>query len=201
MRDLHAVSTSDLNKFWYCANMRNGIASTFQEDSGENNIYHGRVFVEMAGDQLTSEDKFKLYIDTSDATGGSIVGDDTGHLLSAARVGLKVEDAEPIIIHFEDGDAKSDINTKVDGQLVEAGQVIGPNGQTVTDPSEELDEYQLDSSEDPIAVPNKSIATLTANEPVQIDVYFYLEGCDPNCIEDIETNEAKLHLAFYAIAE
>ena len=33
----------------------------------------------------------------------------------------------------------------------------------------------------------------------QVDVYFYLEGCDPDCTESIAFDDGYLHLAFYGV--
>ena len=33
----------------------------------------------------------------------------------------------------------------------------------------------------------------------RLDVYFYLEGCDPDCWDSIYFNAADLHLAFYGV--
>ena len=32
-----------------------------------------------------------------------------------------------------------------------------------------------------------------------LDVYFYLEGCDPDCVDSISFDGSDLHLAFYGV--
>ena len=32
-----------------------------------------------------------------------------------------------------------------------------------------------------------------------VDIYFYLEGCDPDCSDDISYQGVELHLAFYGV--
>ncbi|MFQ9547592.1 MAG: hypothetical protein ACLRZ6_06905 [Lachnospiraceae bacterium] len=41
---------------------------------------------------------------------------------------------------------------------------------------------------------------MNLNQIYPVDVYFYLEGCDPDCSDAITHNEADLYLAFYGIS-
>ena len=37
------------------------------------------------------------------------------------------------------------------------------------------------------------------NQIYTLDVYFYLEGCDPDCSDGISQNMADIHLAFFGV--
>ena len=44
------------------------------------------------------------------------------------------------------------------------------------------------------------IAELTINEIYTLDIYFYLEGCDPDCLSDrVGMKDASLNLAFFGV--
>jgi len=195
------VSSADLETFMYCPATQGGKATKFIKDADEKRLFHGRIYMKMEGDNLSENDTYNIYLDTADSRGGSIAVEDSGHFLSASRLGLKVGENDPVIIKFEDGDAKSEDNTSVGGKDLGSGYVIDPSGNPVSDPSNELSLYTLNSSESTITFPEKVLAKIVGNAVVPVDVYFYLEGCDSNCIDDIQKNEAKFHLAFYAVAE
>ena len=39
------------------------------------------------------------------------------------------------------------------------------------------------------------------NRIYTVDVYFYLEGCDPDCSDSVSDQEADIHLAFYGVID
>lgn len=195
------VSTVDLKTFYYCPGLEGGKASKFVKLDDEKYYFHGRIYIEMSGDQLTEDNKYKIYLDTSENGGGVIVADDGGHLLSASRLGLQFADEAPIIFQFEDDAAAKGGNTVIDSTAYESGYVLDSDGKPVTDPAVSMDSYSVDSSDSSIELPENALTTITANNPVELNVYFYLEGCDENCIDAVNTNKANMHLAFYAVAD
>ena len=48
-------------------------------------------------------------------------------------------------------------------------------------------------------VPEKPLLEMELGRVYQVDVYFYLEGCDPDCTESIAFDDGYLHLAFYGV--
>jgi hypothetical protein len=40
---------------------------------------------------------------------------------------------------------------------------------------------------------------LELNQIYAVDIYFYLEGCDPDCSDSVSLDGADLHLAFYGV--
>lgn len=43
--------------------------------------------------------------------------------------------------------------------------------------------------------------TMDLNQIYPVDIYFYLEGCDPDCSDDLSFDIADLHLAFYGVLQ
>ncbi|MBQ7625398.1 MAG: hypothetical protein IJS65_09020, partial [Clostridia bacterium] len=86
-------------------------------------------------------------------------------------------------------------NTKIDGNVISDGMVISYNGtpRAVKDPAQNLSKYSYGSSG---ATP---VAMLEPGKEYKMDVYFYLEGCDPDCSDSISFSEADLHLAFFGV--
>ena len=41
------------------------------------------------------------------------------------------------------------------------------------------------------------IATMEQDKVYRVDIYFYLEGCDPDCSDGISQDMADIHLAFF----
>jgi len=200
------VSTADLDNFWYCPGTEGNEegkaeARRFKKVENEKYYYHGRMCIEMYGEQLNEDASYKLYLDVNEDMGGPIAGEDTGHLLSACRLGLQFGEEDPVIIKFSDEGAQADGNTVIKGVKYASGYVLDSGGSPVEDPAMDIDTYTVDSSGGDMVFPEKALTVLQANTPVEMNIFFYLEGCDENCISDIQTNGAKLHLAFYAAAD
>jgi len=181
--------------------MIDGYVTNFYEDTNESNYYHGKLYLELRGENVNEENTFKLYFDTNDNYGGVIGKDLSGNLLDGSRLGLTFDKDNPIIFHFYDEKKATSSNTKVNGVVLDDGMVIDSNKKAVTDPSVAFDNYVLDSSSADMELPQESIATLELNKTYEVDIYYYLEGCDADCTDSISFNEAEIHLAFYAIAD
>ena len=52
-----------------------------------------------------------------------------------------------------------------------------------------------------MVLPEQPLLLMELNREYTMDVYFYLEGCDPDCTDDIWHNGVDLQLAFYGILE
>ena len=94
-------------------------------------------------------------------------------------------------------------NTVVGGVTLGYGQVLSWNKsgvQAVADPSVLVTDYTVSFGASDMSVPQKPLCVMNLNQIYTVDVYFYLEGCDPDCSESITHNEADLYLAFYGIS-
>ena len=52
-----------------------------------------------------------------------------------------------------------------------------------------------------VTFPAAPLMYMELNRIYTVDVYLYIEGCDPDCSDSIGLQEADLHLAFYGILE
>ena len=71
--------------------------------------------------------------------------------------------------------------------------------QIVGDPSVPLAQYMV--GDDGLAGNSqvKPLILMELNRIYTVDVYFYLEGCDPDCTDAMKLDSLNLHLAFYGI--
>jgi hypothetical protein len=205
--DLIPVSTSDLKSFVYCPSTVEDVASSFQLVEDESYYYHGRIYLRAAATGDHSGSKMNLYLDQESTSGGILAQASQGSLLNAARLGLTFDGGDAVIFRLSDSsNASADQvrNTMVDGKLLGDHQVLRYGGQTVQavdDPAVSLAQYTVSLDGDTVGLPDQPLASLTLNQIYTVDIYFYLEGCDPDCSGSISYDGADLHLAFYGILE
>ena len=120
---------------------------------------------------------------------------------TAARLGLRFSDGSFKILTLSDVNEGTG-NTKLGDTVVGSGKVLtyDDNAKTVKsadDPAIALADVQIP----PEGGKGKTVITeLNLNETYNVDVYFYLEGCDPDCISDkVALSKAALNLAFYGL--
>ena len=53
--------------------------------------------------------------------------------------------------------------------------------------------------ESDITLPEQPLLTMDLNRIYPVDIYFYLEGCDPDCTDSVSFNTADLQLSFYGV--
>ena len=70
-----------------------------------------------------------------------------------------------------------------------------------SDPSAPVSDYTVSFTENQMILPGKSLLRMELGRIYSVDVYFYLEGCDPDCSASVQLNEADLHLAFYGVLD
>ena len=180
------VSTSDLETFVY----NNG-----GKVSDEESYFHGRVYVKATGDGLT-QSKMAIYIDN---TTDLFTNDENSSLLNAARLGLAFEGEEPVIITLSDEHnptGEQVDNTVLGGSRIQSGKPLHmASDGTVTavdDPAVSAAEVGI--ADNPSAKP---IAIIDMNKVYQLDIYFYLEGTDPDCSNYLNLKGSTIQLAFY----
>ena len=194
---LMPVSTADLNHFWSSPTFDgNGQTTGFVLDETEEYYYHDTVYLR-ATSQNAAGSAFLLYL-SNDAEKYPIVRSEDGKLLTAARLGLVFEGQSPRIVRLSDVDSGSG-TTYLNGNLLSKGEVLGYSGGEPTataDPSESLSALRFDA-----ANPGKTpLLTMELNTIYQVDIYFYLEGCDPDCLnETVGLTDAYLSLAFFGL--
>ncbi|MDD6188793.1 MAG: hypothetical protein PUB32_04340 [Clostridiales bacterium] len=208
---LMPVSTADLQHFVYCPNTAADRAERFLpvgDLSNQTLFCYGTVHMraELEGGADSSA-RVAVYLDQSDEFG--LLAEKSGEdslLLNAARLGLAIhgeaDTAKIFYLSDEENDESGQVrNTFVDGQLQPDDIVLKSDGSgqvtAVTDPALPLSACMLSAG-------SASVQPLFYLEPgvdYVIDVFFYLEGCDPDCSDSIAYDAADFGLAFYATLE
>lgn len=200
------VSTADLNSFVYAPFTKDGKASAFKKVDDEANYYHGRVYLRAEGEGWPEGSRMNLYLDQSDGLLGEAAD---GYLLNASRLGLifNGDTSNPIILRLSESENPENAqiyNTEVNGKILGKNQVLGYNDSgvfAIEDPSVSISEYTIDFSENQMKLPSRALMSMELGKIYPVDIYFYLEGCDPDCSESIQLNESELHLAFYGVLD
>lgn len=198
------VSTADLRHFVYNASTVGDEAMSFEKVENERFYYHGRVYVRATAEGHSEESTLALYLDGANE-GGQVVRNKKGYLANAARLGLMFDGGNAKILRVsEESNPTNDqtMNTVLNGEKLTVGQVIDSAGETlkaVGDPSEALSKYT--SAADGTVTGNgvTPLYIMKLNEIYAVDIYFYLEGCDPDCSDVTRMDELDLQLAFYGV--
>ena len=197
--NLMPVSTADLKTFVYCtANDEAESSSVFAVLTTETNYYHARFYMMVTSDYDESAN-VDLFIEGLPFTNED--GTVSGGILNAIRLGIVVDDTDTYIFRQSKG-ADESSNAYLNGELIPANSVIGvENGEmSVTDdPAVLLGTYTADWTED--GTPETYLMTTRLNEIHKVDLYIYLEGCDPDCDEEIQLDEFDFELNFFGVKE
>ena len=178
------------------------MATVFKRVENEAYYYHGRIYLRAIGTGWDAASRMNLYLDKTDG----ILGEDvSGQLLHAARLGLSFgEDAQSRVIlrlsEEENPQSQQTYNTVVNGRTLGKNEVLSyQNGAAVpaSDPSVSVEDYTISFGNSDMTLPEKPLITMNLNQGYPVDIYFYLEGCDPDCSEGISHNMADIHLAFF----
>ena len=199
---LMPVSTSDRVNFVYAPSTVADQAVHFEKVENEAYYYHGRIYLRASGEGFSGSQVMNLYLDQSEGLLGKNVD---GRLLNAARLGLVFDGdtANPIILRLSESSNPSNMrrnNTVVNGVALTGSQVLRyRNGSVsaVSDPSVPIADYAMDTASS--GVPSKTLLAMQIGKIYSLDIYFYLEGCDPDCTDSVSYNTADLHLSFYGM--
>ena len=201
-KNMIPVSTDNLVDFVYAPFTSGGDAKKFLRVEKEENYYHGRIYLRAVGDGFAADDRLALYLDQSD---GILASASSGMLLHASRLGLRFDNDKTVIFRLSDDTNPKDAqtyNTIINGKRLGADQVLSyQNGtiKAVADPSVSLSDYTISFETSSIRVPDKPLLLMEWNKIYTLDIYFYLEGCDPDCSDSVSFDQADIHLAFYGM--
>lgn len=205
--ELMPVSTADLQSFVYNPSTSGEIAESFRSVTDEKYYYHGRIYLRAVAQGDSTGGRMALYLDEDNEAGGALAQSDGGMILNAARLGLSFDGGSPAIFYLSDvSNPENDQirNTRINGEILEDGQVLKSSGGTlsaVADPSIPLADRTIIMNDSGAALPKAPLLYMNLNQIYTVDVYFYIEGCDPDCSNSIGLDELDLHLAFYGILE
>lgn len=198
------VSTDDLQNFVYSPFTDSGMASSFEMVKNEDYYYHGRIYIRAAGEELDAGSTMKLYLDQSEGLLGEKV---SGQMINTARLGLVFDGdySSAVILKLSESQNASNqqvYNTVVNGQTLGRDQVLSyrsGNIRAVSDPASSVSEYTVSFTDDSVEVPDRALLNMQFNKIYTVDIYFYIEGCDPDCSNDIQYGTADLQLGFYGV--
>ena len=195
------VSTSDLVNFVYAPSTVADQAVHFEKVENEAYYYHGRIYLRASGEGFSGSQVMNLYLDQSEKLLGKNVD---GRLLNAARLGLVFDGdtANPIILRLSEASNPSGMqsnNTVVNGTKLNGSQVLRYRNGSVSavgDPSVPVADYAMDASS---GLPSRTLFAMQIGKIYSLDIYFYLEGCDPDCTDSVSFHTADLQLSFYGV--
>ena len=205
---LYPVSTFDLNGFAACAqNNSAGDASVFEQakDNGSA-YYHGWIDLRptitgMGASKVKG--KVSLYLAESLVPQGT-----DAELLRAARVGIKISSGNQVLatnifeLDSSDGGHRGEHPATAPTGLVgyTDGMLLGwQNGQLACGANVTQDpaSFTLDTSETATR-PQNTLAALALGQTYRLDVYYYIEGTDPDSASYLYQSPGTLHLALFA---
>lgn len=198
---LFPVSTADLQTFVRSLAATEERASEFALADGEDSYFHGRIYLRASG--LAEGKSLALYFDEGAASGGPLAVNSSGSMLDGARLGILLDGKARIFSGAPSGAEGGLRHTYLDGRLLEADEVLTWRDgapAAAADPSVPLSDYCISYGGDgAVRLPSEPLALLKPGEIVPVDVFFYLEGCDPDCGNSLMLSEADLHLAFFGV--
>lgn len=206
---LYPVSTFDLNGFAACAqNNSAGDAAVFEQakDNGST-YYHGWIDLRPT---ITGTGASKVKGKVSLYLAESLVpqGGRPRELLRAARVGIKISSGSQVLatnifeLDSSDSGHRGEHPTTAPAGLAgyADGMLLGwQNGQLACGANVTQDPaaYTLDTSET-AERPQNSLATLALGQTYRLDIYYYIEGTDPDSADYLHQDPGTLHLALFA---
>lgn len=205
---LYPVSTFDLNGFAACTqNNSSGDATVFEQakDNGSA-YYHGWIDLRptITGTGASKvKGKVSLYLAESLIPQGA-----DAELLRAARVGIKISSGGQVLatnifeLDSSDSGHRGEHPTTAPAGLAgyTDGMLLGwQNGQLAcgADVKQDPAAFTLDTGETATR-PQSSLATLALGQTYRLDIYYYIEGTDPDSADYLHQDPGTLHLALFA---
>lgn len=200
---LMPVSTADLKTFFFSGGSQGKVVSSFVEDSEEKYFYHGRIYLKAVIKGQNAGKTMNLYLDE---TNGSPLWSESEELINASRLGLTFDGGNPVIISLSDksnvGDEEYKTTTVVGGVEIAEGSVLGVGAGGITavpDPARPAADFSISINEGEAKIPAASLMELQSNKIYTVDIYYYMEGCDPDCNGVVALKDINLQLAFYGV--
>lgn len=202
LKELMPVSTADLKHFVYNDGIVEEKAVHFTKTE-EEYYYHGRVYLKAEAVNHTDGEVLALYLDGAGER-GELFRNATANVWNTARLGLTFDGGAPIILRVGEGrnpDREKAVPAYLNGTKLADNQVIDSSGEVlraVNDPSVPLGKHMLGQS-GTAANGVEPMLLMELNRIYTVDIYVYLEGCDPDCSEMVQKSSLDLYLAFYGI--
>lgn len=200
-QELQPLSTADLTRFYSAAAKSDGIVSLYRDASEQvdEKALHGTLYLRS---QYRDCD---VYFKQT----GLDFGVDA-QMLAAMRLGMKITTQEGTsvkIFRLDDlgstGGAASSVTIPSAGTVVSS---VDQNGRAAytSDPSEDIGDYLAveEGADDPEPEPGRQkLCTLRTDEVAEVEFWLYLEGCDENCINEVQQRDTGLQFAFAGVPQ
>lgn len=197
---LSPMSTANLSRFYISkAQNRKGISILFADASGQANskAMHGKVYLK------SDNGNCDVYLRRSGLSFGQ-----NSQTLAALRLGLKISASDgnhTYILKLDDlgntGSAEAKRTVASANSVISSVDGKG-NATFVKDPSLNIGRFlakeQGADDQEPRAG-DSALCRIRAGETATVEYWLYLEGCDNNCIGDVQNKDINLKLSFSGV--
>lgn len=199
---LSPVSSSDLTKFFEAtAQNRDGISILFHDVSGKVNddTIHGKVYLKCENADCD------VYLRRS----GMNVGKN-GQALAALRLGMKVSTVSGNHSYIMKLDSMGNTANAAEKRTITADNSVisavdrNGNASFVKDPAVEISRLfaKENGTDDPEPGAGEQVfCSLKSGEIATVEYWLYLEGCDINCINEVQKKDIELQLSFAGVTQ
>ena len=195
---LKPVSTADLESF-YRVIMQNkeGIAVSYEnaDDRVDSDTFHGTVYLKSEGAPCN------VYFNGEELQLGS-----DAQALAAMRLGLKItnhDGSRTFVMRLDDLGSTAAAEAKA--TVPAAGTVVsGISGSGaasyVSDPAVNVSDYMAQAAgNDEYTAGANELFSLDADEIASVEYWLYLEGCDEQCVNQVQNIDSDIRLAFVGV--
>lgn len=198
--ELVPLSTADLVHFSQAvAQSPEGISILYQDvsDRMEDYLIHGTLYLR------SLHAACQVYLNRS----GMDLGSDA-QALAALRLALRittVNGTNTYLFRLDDlGNTASAESTQTVPQSDTVVSEVTENGtaEYTDDPSEDLGPYfagTIEADGKSVEAGVKALLSLTADETASVEYWLYLEGCDEQCINEVQNRDLHLQLSFAGV--
>ncbi len=195
---LKPVSTADLENF-YRVTMQNkeGVAVSYEnaDDRVDTETLHGTVYLKCEGAPCN------IYFNGEELQLGS-----DAQALAAMRLGLKItnhDGSRTFVMKLDDlgstAAAQSNATVPTAGTVVSA-IADGGNAVYVSDPAVNISDYTAQAAgNDEYNAGANELFSLDADEVATVEYWLYLEGCDEQCVNEVQNIDSDIRLAFAGV--
>lgn len=195
---LKPVSTADLENF-YRVTMQNkeGVAVSYEnaDDRVDTETLHGTVYLKCEGAPCN------IYFNGEELQLGS-----DAQALAAMRLGLKItnhDGSRTFVMKLDDlgstAAAQSNATVPTAGTVVSAIS-DGGNAVYVSDPAVNISDYTAQAAgNDEYNAGANELFSLDADEVAIVEYWLYLEGCDEQCVNEVQNIDSDIRLAFAGV--
>lgn len=195
---LKTVSTADLESF-YRVIMQNkeGIAVSYEnaDDRVDSDTFHGTVYLKSEGAPCN------VYFNGEELQLGS-----DAQALAAMRLGLKItnhDGSRTFVMRLDDlgSTAAAEAKATVPAVGTVVSGISGSGAASyVSDPAVNVSDYMAQAAgNDEYTAGANELFSLDADEIASVEYWLYLEGCDEQCVNQVQNIDSDIRLSFAGV--